>query len=267
MQDISWDDLRVFAAVVETGSFAAAARVLGQHETTVARNVHRLEDRMGQILWRGPEAGVTAEGAVVAEHAAAMAGQAAQARAAMGGQGTLRGAVRLTSVPWLIEAALLPVLPGWQSERPAIAMSATGGHDSVNLLHGEADIALRLARPETGGDVIARKLCDVPFVVAGDGPEWIGYVPEMQHLPQAQWTQDDGLPVGLRLSDQMAVCAAVRAGLGRAWVPRCLGLSPAGPEVRTRPLWCLTHPRTRHAPALRAVVETLLPLVVARVAQ
>jgi len=268
MQDAAWDDVRVFRVVADAGSFAAAARHLGQHETTVARHVHRLERALGHVLWRGPEAGVTAEGAIVLKHAEAMAGEAAQLGTALHHPVGPRGAVRLTTVPWLVAAAVLPVLPQWRASTPDVTLSVIGANESFNLLHGEADVALRLARPTEGGDVIARKLCDVEFVVAGTGPDWIGYVPEMAHLPQAQWTDAADGTVSVRVSDQSAVIAAVAAGVGRGWVPGCVaGASDAGSGVRTRPLWCLTHPRTRHAPAVKAVCEGVLPLVQRRLAQ
>ncbi|WP_299145219.1 LysR family transcriptional regulator [uncultured Tateyamaria sp.] len=268
MQEAAWDDVRVFRAVVEEGSFAAAARALGQHETTVARHVHRLERVLGHVLWRGAAGGVTDEGAVVMRHAQAMADAAAQVAATRQSPVGPRGAVRLTSVPWVIAEAVVPVLSQWRALAPDVSVSVIGAHESFNLLHGEADVALRLARPEAGGDVIARKLCDVDFVVAGSGAQWIGYVSEMAHVPQAQWTEAEAGSVGLRVSDQSGVVAAVAAGLGRGWVPACLAAGRrVGTEVRTRPLWCLTHPRTRHAPAVRAVRENMLPLVRARLSQ
>ena len=198
-------------------------------------------------------------------HVAAMADHAAQAQAELHGSDAPHGHVRLTAVPWMIGQGLLPLLPEWATGMPDIRLSLLGAHDSFDLLRGEADIALRMARPEAQGDVIARKLCDVPFVVDGTGPGWIGHVGDMAHLPQAQWTQEVADTVTLRLSDQGAVAEAVAQGLGRAWVPRCLARDPEGAHgTRTRALWCLTHPRTRHAPAVRAVCDTFLPLVVRR---
>ena len=263
MQDVDWDGLRVFQAVARAGSFAGAGQALGMHETTIARAVRRLERQMGQILWRGPEAGVTPEGAVLCAHVNVMADHAVMAQAAVSGRAAPRGAVRLTAVPWVIEAA---VVPSWQRVRPRlpdVTLSLIGAHDSLNLLHGEADIALRLARPEVQGDVVVRKLGYVRFVVAGEG-DWIGYVPEMAHLPQARWTSEMEGPIGLRVSDQGAVTTAIAAGLGRGWLPTCLATDPdPGFAARARPLWCLTHPRTRHAPAVRAVCDDVLALVAA----
>ncbi|WP_415403177.1 LysR family transcriptional regulator [Tateyamaria sp. SN3-11] len=265
MQDLDWDDMRVFHGVAEAGSFARAATALGQHETTVARHVRRLEQRLGHILWRGPEAGVTDEGAALLLHARRMADAAAHAQAELGGRISPQGNVRVTAVPWVVGAGLLPELPVWSQTTPEITLSLLSAHDSLDVLRGDADIALRLARPDAHADVIVRKLCEVPFVVDGTAEPWIGYVPEMAHLPQAQWTDEAADRVSLRLSDQDAVTFAVHLGLGRAWVPHCMARTPDPAfGTRSRALWCLTHPRTRHAPAVRAVCDTLLPLVVRR---
>jgi DNA-binding transcriptional LysR family regulator len=262
MQGADWQDLRVLLAVAQAGSFARAATALGVHETTVARQIRRLERTLRQVLWRGPDAGLTDEGAALVKHAATMADAAAMGQAEVAGAGTPRGAVLLTAVPWVVEAAILPAWAAWRSHAPGTSLSVSSRHDSLNLLQGEADIALRFARPEEDSDIVIRKLGDVPFVVTGQGPDWVGYVPEMAHLPQAGWTQEDGNAIIMRLSDQAAVTRAVASGLGRAWVPACVTDAPdPGFGPRTRPLWCLTHPSTRNAPAVRALCDDFLPLV------
>ncbi|WP_299731130.1 LysR family transcriptional regulator [uncultured Tateyamaria sp.] len=261
MRDAHWDDLRVFQVVADTGSFAGAAKALGQHETTVARRIRRLERQVSHVLWRGQNGGVTDEGAVLLNHVRTMTDAAQQADAALSPSQGPRGHVRLTVVPWLVEAAILPLWAQWRGEAPDLSLSVLGRHDSLSLMHGQADIALRFARPEAHGDVVIRKLCDVPFVLAGHGPDWVGYVPEMAHLPQAGWGPDSP---NLRLSDQSGVTAAVHAGLGQAWLPRCVAgdLAQPGCAPRSRPLWVLTHPRTRKNASVVAIVSGLLPLVV-----
>ncbi len=263
MQGLGWDDMRILHAVARAGSFAKAAEVTGQHETTIARRIRRLERSSGHVLWRGPEGGLTEEGRLMLAHIDAMQAEAANAARALSGESAPAGAVRITAVPWLVDAALLPSVGSWQAAVPNVRISVIADHANLSLRHGDADIALRLGRPDTECEAIARKLCDVPFVVAGQG-DWVGYVPDMEHLPQAQWTEEGGAVVGLRVSDLNSAHAAVRLGLGRAWLPLCLagGLAVGTDATRSRPLWCVLHPRGRHAPAVRAVVDDLLPLVI-----
>ena len=47
----SWDDLRIFLAVVAHGSLNSAGRALGQSQPTVARRMRVLEDLLGVALF------------------------------------------------------------------------------------------------------------------------------------------------------------------------------------------------------------------------
>lgn len=264
MQGFDWDDLQVLHAVAAEGSFASAAQALGQHETTIARRIRKLERNCGHVLWRGPDGGLTEEGCLLVSHIAVMKAEVQAAQSALDRRAGPNGAVRVTAVPWIVETALLPIIADWRVKVPDVRLSLLSDHGNLSLLQGDADIALRLARPEGEGDAVARKLCDVPFVVVGKGPAWVGYIPENAHLPQSVWTQADGGPIALRVSDVMAARAAAEQGLGKAWVPRSLaaGMEAAQDRVETRSLWCVLHPRSRFAPGVRAVVDDLLPLVV-----
>ena len=44
MHSLKWDDLQFVLAVAESGSFAAAARVLGVHHATVLRRISAFEE-------------------------------------------------------------------------------------------------------------------------------------------------------------------------------------------------------------------------------
>src|SRR5919112_6649053 len=74
----SWDDLRIFLAVVAHGSMNSAAKALGQSQPTVARRIKVLEETVGLSLFqRGPNnLELTEAGQAVLEAAAPM-GEAA----------------------------------------------------------------------------------------------------------------------------------------------------------------------------------------------
>ena len=51
-----WDDLKIFHALIETGSMSAAARKLGIGQPTVSRRLDQLENRIGaRLVTRGAE--------------------------------------------------------------------------------------------------------------------------------------------------------------------------------------------------------------------
>ena len=73
-----WNRARAFWATAETGSYSAAARVLGSTQPTVGRQVAALEDELDVALFERPGRGLelTASGVDLLEHVRAM-GEAA----------------------------------------------------------------------------------------------------------------------------------------------------------------------------------------------
>src|SRR4051794_17416289 len=73
--DPSWDDLRIFLAVVAHGSMNGAGRALGQSQPTVARRMRVLEENLGVALFqRTPNRlDLTEAGRAVLEAASPMA--------------------------------------------------------------------------------------------------------------------------------------------------------------------------------------------------
>ncbi|MCA9528294.1 MAG: LysR family transcriptional regulator, partial [Myxococcales bacterium] len=51
MNDLSWDLLRVFLAVADTGSLTRAAEALGSSQPTVGRQVTALEEELDVALF------------------------------------------------------------------------------------------------------------------------------------------------------------------------------------------------------------------------
>lgn len=270
LQEPDWNDLRAFLAVSRFGSFTGAAQTLAVHETTVARAVTRLERQMGRALLLRPRLTLTPFGEALRD---ALSGveAAMAAAAALGARGAEPGGpVRLATVHWIVGEILLPLLPALRVSAPEVEVTVLSVRDRTEPAAGEADLALRFARPHDDATVLARRLATVPFAVYGDeqADGWIGYGGSGAHLPQADWA---GLPVCLRVDDLSGALAAVRAGLGRAHLPVCI----APPELLretgdwSRELWLLRHPSRRGDPALDAVIrwldENVAPLLSATV--
>ncbi len=95
-------------------------------------------------------------------------------------------------------------------------------------------MALRLARPQTGGmRVKARRVGVLQYasyaavthakVVVSSLP-WVTYDETMAHLPQARWMdaairRDSGQAAQLRVNDIEAAFESVAAGYGRSMLP------------------------------------------------
>src|SRR4051794_33228225 len=109
--NISWDDLRLFLAVIEAKSFSGAARALRTSQPTVSRRIAALEDEVGESLLERSAGGVTPTGAGSALLPAArqMADWAAEAaRAAGGGRSAIEGVVRIAAPPGVAVDFLAP---------------------------------------------------------------------------------------------------------------------------------------------------------------
>jgi DNA-binding transcriptional LysR family regulator len=282
---MDWSDLRYALAISRAGSLAAAARRLGVDQTTVARRLAALErglaarlfDRIDGTL-RPTKAGVAllarAEGAERAIEGIAEAIAGSDLRA--------EGAVRLTAVPILANRLLVPAIPGLLARHPGLRLELVAEPRNLSLGRREADIALRLARPESG-TALARRIgrLDYAVFVARHAREprrlpWITYDAELAHLPQARWiarAMGEGETAVLTVNDAEAMLQAVLAGLGRSLLP-CF-LAAGEPRLRrlgakapalSREIWLLVHRELRHLARVAAVIDWLeaLPAAAAR---
>lgn len=162
---MDWEDLRHFLAVVDSGSLAGAAQIMGTQRTTVSRRIRALEDDSGLVLFdrRGRRLQLTAAGHDLAATARPMRDAALRAsRLAAGLKPGMRGRVRISAPPALAAARLVAPLVRLERQYPELEIQLVGEMRAVSLSQGEADIAVRLSRPETG-DLAISKLGEMVF--------------------------------------------------------------------------------------------------------
>lgn len=283
MQGLDWSDLRIVLALARTGSMAAAGRRLRIDPTTVARRLARAEARLGvRLLDRADGAcRPTEAGARVAAAAERMEAEAdAMAAAVAGADSRVAGTVRLTAVPLLVDRLLIPALPALLARHPELAVELVAEPRALSLTRREADMALRLARPQAEQAAVARRIGRLRYAAyAPAGADaaalpWIGYEDGMAELPPARRSAAlaarDGGVAAVRVNDGGGLLQAVRAGLGRGVLPRVVGDAEPGlvrldePEACfERELWLLAHPELRRLPRMRAVAGWLDAVVAA----
>ena len=193
---MNWDDLRFLVEIGRSATLAAAARHLKVDQTTVARRLRALEDALGTPLFERSDGHwrPTGVGADVLERAMRIEEDVAGlARLAEAGAQAVSGVVRLTAVGAIVGDYLVPRLPGLYARHPELVVELIASNDNLNVSRREADIAIRLARPESG-DFLIRKLADVGFAVYGPaqpGPtrsnDWVTYDDELAHTPEMRW--------------------------------------------------------------------------------
>ncbi|MCU9839017.1 LysR family transcriptional regulator [Ruegeria sp. WL0004] len=284
---MNWDDMRFLLAVAQAGSLKAAARSLGVDKTTVSRRLRALEAALGRqvVEVRGQGLNLTDFGRRLHRHAEVMRDemQAVDALAGADTGGAL-GTVRLTAVPMVINQILVPALDDLRATAPGLRLELIAEARDLSLLRGEADIALRLARPTEGGQsVLARKLGDLDYAAyavhgaAGEMP-WIGYETRMSYLPQAAAIARSAAAEGatdISVNDAETLYRLVCAGHGKTLLPRIVGAAePRLVELPyrhgalpKRELWLMLRRELRELERVRLVAQWIERTLAVRTSQ
>lgn len=285
---ISWDDQRVFLAVMEGGSLSAAARTLGLAQPTVRARLEALERSLGAALFIRSN-----QGLLPTDHARALHGHAQAMdhasrsflRAASSPPGQASGTVRL-SVSEMVGIEVLPaMLVGLRARHPGLAVEVDLSNAAANIAEQAADVAVRMVAPSQD-TLVARKVGSIAlgmfahrdYLAARGVPQtmddlaahdFIG--PDRSMLDRR--AVESRLPpaiaarILLRTDSHPAQLAFARAGLGIAISQQALGradrrLLPVLPALAAKllpdlPVWLVTHRDLRHEPRVRAVFDHL----------
>jgi DNA-binding transcriptional LysR family regulator len=274
---LDWDDLRYFLAVVRSGSTKAAARALGVNQTTAARRITLLEEKVGTSLFERTPTGyrLAEDGAPLV--AAAEAAEAEVARfadlAAMRGRGP--STLRVTTNEPLANVILAPAVRAFRVLYPDVRIEILVSPRQLDLAHGEADIALRAAPRPTDPCLVARRVGDahwgvyasrdylsthgMPRDVASLAGHTILVIPDASGSRLASLV---AAPAAVEERETINdLCVAVRAGLGVASLPCVFGdgfpdlVRCFVQEDPVTPVWLVYHERLRGAPQVRAFLD------------
>lgn len=235
MADADWDLFQSLHAVLEAGTFSAAARLRGLTQPTLGRHIDELERRLGGPLFvRSPRGVQPTELAIgLKPHLEDMAAAAATAvRDASGLSDGAIGSVRVTTSEVMGVEVLPPMLTRFRRKHPGIDIELTVSNENADLSRRDADIAVRMARP-TQNTLIARRIGAVGFgfYATPDYLEAYGEPKDLEALaehtvigfdrtsPPIPPGLDIGRPItrdvfGLRTDTDAAQLAALRAGFG-----------------------------------------------------
>lgn len=160
-------DVEVFIAVVEHGSFTAAAVALSTTPSVLSRAVSRLETRLGrQLLQRTTRrVGLTEAGRVYLEQARSAFSLLDEAeRDGQGQEGDLTGRVRMSVPTTYGHYRLPPLLARFSQHYPRVQVDLNITNRNVDLIAEGFDLAIRLGHmPDSG--LVARKLEDAALLL------------------------------------------------------------------------------------------------------
>ena len=284
--NFDWRLVRSFLAALDQGSLLGAARVLRASQPTVGRHVAELESQLGVLLFERTGRGLvpTATALKLADAARGMEAGAVQlAQTLSGAQTQASGTVRITaSVPVAVQL-MPPLLAAMRQALPEIQVELVSSNQVSNLLRREADIAVRMVRPDQAS-LVARKIGQVglgayahcSYLARRGTPrqptdllqhELIGSDADPTIL---QGFQAMGYPVtresfAFRSDDFIVQWQAVRAGLGVGFCadymartdPDVLPVLPGLLKIPPLPVWLTVHREIRTNRRIRAVYDFL----------
>lgn len=293
-QHSDWNLIRSFIAVVEQGSLTHAAETLGLSQATLSRQIAELEQDCGQALFERVARGLklTEVGERLVEPARFMLSAARSLELAVHQQSQeLAGTVRLTASE-MVSAFVLPsILVKLAQLHPEIQIELVATNHVSNLLEREADIAIRMVRPEQTG-LITRHLCDwgIGFYAHKDylkrhklsaATSKASTNKQRNLLMQHRWIGLDlsdrfiqgfraaGIKVersdfDFRCDNHLVNWQALQAGLGIGVTPHWLAKRNKGlqaidlpQKVPDLPVWLTSHRELRNSQRIRTVYDFL----------
>jgi DNA-binding transcriptional LysR family regulator len=232
------ESLKIFVAVAQFGSFAAAARDMGSDPSSVSRTVALLEAELGvRLFQRSTRAmALTEAGERYLSHVAPLIQELDRANDEVTAlRADPAGQVRLTASVAFGQICLIPLLPSLHAAYPRLRLDVLLTDTNLDLVAERIDIALRLG-PSYGADMIGVKLFPTryrvvasPHYVAEAGP--IAKPSELGHrdclrqaLPEyrSRWmfkketVEEVPIRGSLLISSALALRQAALDGLGPA---------------------------------------------------
>lgn len=189
------------------------------------------------------------------------------------------GTVTVTSVGEVVRWMLVRRLQSLHRRHPELRLRLLATNQLSSLAAGEADVALRFARPEVKG-LVAQKLLTETYGLYSAAPltlspavDWLGLTGSLAMIPEQRHAERvfaDRPPL-LLVEDVEALGLAVQTGFGVAVLPasfaaRLKGVVEVDPEAigadgtgpaPTRDLWMVVHESRRDLPKVDAVMEWL----------
>lgn len=277
---MNWNDTKILLSIGRTGGLTRTAKMLGVSVSTVHRRAADLEHTLNASLFARRPDGYTltdvgrrfftmAEKAE--EHLTAMERQDFQ-----GEQDVFR-----VALPELLgQQLVLPELAKLQAGHPNLRLEISTSVVPVEFHRREADIILRLVRPESGRYTIRRVgrlsfglFCSPEYISASSpivtaknlaNHRLIGWDRNLQYIFLAQWMHDltDGSTPSLSFDGLHSQLLAAQAGHGIALLPsyaaEAFGLVQVLPEGKfEQEIWLMRHQDTEGSHFSETICKTI----------
>ncbi len=264
----NWDDLKFIVALARFGSMAQAARHLRTNTSTVSRRIKRIIETTGVTVFHKGQNDweLTQDGRKLFEIAARFEDELTEFSSAQQNESQRERVIRISTLEFLINDVLSPNLGGFYQQHPNINLELSSNDQVVSLAFGEADLAIRLVRPDEGR-LIVKSIGNIEMGVYGlpkcTETDWIGLPSELDGTQEMK----NGFayfkkPPSIRLASFHAITNAVLQtglpGIGPRFIlMNNTGLVPLESkcELLPRQTWLVFHETRRNDQALREVAN------------
>nr|WP_312973494.1 LysR family transcriptional regulator [Pseudomonas sp.] len=166
-------EMEVLVRVAQEGSLSAAARALGMTPSAVSRIIARTEQRLGtRLLLRTTRAiTFTAEGEAYLRGARRILADLAEVEDAIADQSVPKGRLRVSAALGHGRLAIVPLVAAFSARYPNIIVDLTLGDEVVDILGGQADVAVRFG-PLPASPLTARKVGETGQIVVAS-PDYL----------------------------------------------------------------------------------------------
>lgn len=238
------NDIQVFMAVVDAGSFIAGGKAMGLSRSAAGKAVIRLEDRLGvRLLNRTTRTlSLTDEGRLLYERGSQILAAVDEAEASVAGKsGMPRGVLRLTVPDAYGRHVLLTVIGKYLKAWPDVQIEVSFTDRIADIVEEGFDLAIRIGVTSTDSSFVSRvvarcraMLCASPAYIAARGEptdldelaahDCLVFSSRNQRQAwrfpgeQGGWIKAQGRS-RLRLDSGEALLDAARASLGIAFLP------------------------------------------------
>lgn len=281
---LDWDLLQSLHAVLQAGSFSAAARLRRLTQPTLGRHIDQLERQLGAPLFLRSPRGLQPTDLALAfqPHLADMAAAAeTAARDAVGIASGEGGVVRVAASEVVGVEVLPAILARFRHAHPGIDVELTLSNKLEDLTRRDADVAVRMRRPSQNS-LVAKKAgeLELGFYASPDYVVRHGVPADFDALathsligfdrafPEFVTELSVGRPItrdlfALRTDSDPAQFAVLKAGFGIGVCQRQLarreGLVPILPDLFSFKLdvWICMHETLRGSPRIRLMFDHL----------
>ena len=279
-----WNDLKYFLAVARHGSTIAAGKALSISQSTVHRRLSELERKIGRPLVTRHSTGyrLTDFARELQPYAERVESAIEQLeRHVTDAARDHAGVIRLTC-PEPIVSRLMPFIEQFHSLHPKLRVEFVISDRSLDLVKGEADVALRSVGSDN--ELVGRKIADSPWAIYASRkyierhgkPERVEDLSlhslvtldeALSKIGVLQWLKDTvpDAKVSARISSVLALIHVAKSGIAIAPLPTIVAddekdlVRVLGPIPELARTWRLvTSPDMRRTPRISAFFDFII---------